>query len=110
MIGIMIGIMIGNIFKLCFAHALGDMALQTSFMATHKKRKNNKEWYMVLFGHAIMNGGCMWIVTGNEIIGIVETIFHFLIDLCKSEGYFNNKIDQLLHFVCIIMYLILITG
>lgn len=93
--------MIALLFKMAIGHALGDFALQSDFMAKFKSRKSESEmWMHVLLAHSLIHGGAVYIATGNEYLGIAETICHALIDHSKCEGWIGFHTDQWLHIVC----------
>ena len=111
-------LIIQNLFKLLFAHALGDFALQSDTCAKGKNRHNKPKlssippgqeyvpcWPYFLCGHAFTNGAIFWLLTGNIWIGIAETFLHAIIDFMKCENITNPNSDQLLHFLCMIGYL-----
>ena len=103
------------IFKLLFAHALADFSLQTEIMAKLKNRKNKQDfipdgqkyvtcWHYWMGSHALIHGGMVWLITGKVYLGIIETIAHFIIDFLKCENITNPNQDQLMHFICKIIY------
>jgi len=107
--------------KMLFAHAVGDFGLQSEAMAygknRHNKPKNVPEgqqpmpvWFWWLSAHALINGAMFYLFTGNVFIGTVEIITHFWIDLAKTENMTNPNIDQILHLLSIVMYLVILWG
>ncbi len=108
---------ISHFFQLLVAHAVADFVLQQEAMASGKNRHNNihKEksnhfpaWYYWLSAHALIHGGTVYIVTGSSVLGIVETLLHWLIDYSKSEGWLNFHQDQVLHIGCKVGYCLFI--
>ena len=47
-----------------------------------------------------MHGAAVSLITGIYWLGILETITHFIIDHCKCKKLYDIHIDQLLHFIC----------
>lgn len=96
-------------FLLLFGHALGDFGLQSDSLISKKNRKNNKDaWYIYLLAHAIIHGGLVGFLTGSFQLAVAETIAHVVIDFGKCEGKIGLKVDQLLHVVCKLLWVLLI--
>jgi len=106
-----------TLFLLLVGHSLADMALQPEAMAKGKNRNFVPEyipegqklvpcWPYWLTAHALINGGFVYIITGNFGFGIWETIAHWIIDYikCSKNGYLNPHTDQALHIVCKLLY------
>ena len=109
--------MITKLFLLLCGHALADFSLQTDAMAKGKNRNRKPDyipegqklmpcWYYWLSAHAFISGGIVFLITGQLHWGIFETIAHWIIDFLKCDNKTNPNQDQLLHFVCRILYLI----
>ena len=105
------------LFMLLFGHALADMALQPEAMAKGKNRNNVPQyipegqklvpcWPYWLTAHALINGGFVYLITGNIGFGIWETVAHWIIDYikCSKNGHLNPHTDQALHFICKLCY------
>lgn len=98
---------------LIFAHALGDYPLQNDFMARGKNWKTPVEavpWYYLLSAHAVIHGGLAGLVTGSAVIGVLETVAHFSIDLLKNRGVISIHGDQALHIGCKVVWALLLAG
>jgi hypothetical protein len=106
-----------TLFKLLFGHALADFALQTETMAKLKNRHNKPAyipegqkyvptWFYWMSTHGLIHGGIVYLLTGNLLVGITETITHILIDVFKCENYTNPHIDQALHILLKVEYVI----
>ena len=54
-------------------------------------------WPYWLTAHALINGGMVYLATGNVIYGIFETIIHWFLDFLKSDNITNPHIDQFVH-------------
>ena len=93
--------------KLAMGHALADFALQNDFVAKYKSHKSGADfWFWVLLAHSLIQGGMVYIITGNIVLGIIETILHGIIDFLKCEGVFGFHVDQTLHYICKLVYCI----
>ena len=102
-------------FALLIAHALFDYPLQGDFLSRNKNRHYKDEnnnvkglWIHCLTSHSILHAGSVWLITGSFIIGIMEFILHWIIDFLKCEGITNFHIDQFLHVLCRILYVIIL--
>ncbi len=95
-----------SFFWLIFAHSVGDMGLQTCYIADNKRKKFN-----VMMAHCIIWAGCVGIalkylhIYSSWKIGFL-IIAHFLTDYwsCRkidSTGNWQkwNTIDQLIHLI-----------
>jgi hypothetical protein len=90
----------GLFFAFVIVHALGDFPLQGDYLARVKIRSqaaNTKDWLIALTAHALIHGGGVWLVSGSAILGLVEVVLHWIIDLQKGEGRYGIATDQLLH-------------
>lgn len=96
-------------------HAVCDFALQSDWMVQFKSRHNNVPadysqlpdwvWIHVLGSHCMLHGGAVALATGNVLLGVAETVAHFLIDFGKSEHWFGFHTDQALHIACKFVWL-----
>jgi len=96
-----------NEFQMAFAllgwHALADYPLQGDFMA---KAKNPKAplpgvpWETVMTAHALIHGFGVSMITGSVVLGLAETVSHWLIDVAKCFGKLDLRADQGAHFAC----------
>ena len=109
--------MIGLFFQFLVGHALGDYVFQRDIMATAKCRHAKIHttagsgfpgWYYWLGAHALVHGGLIFLITGNWVLGAIETTLHFVIDYIKCEHWISLNIDQLLHVLCKIGYVFVI--
>ena len=95
---------------LIVGHALADYVLQTDVMAKHKNRhapqppppgqKAFPTWPYWLTAHALIHGGVVALITGQVVLGVLETVFHWVIDFAKCEGWTDVNQDQALHVAC----------
>ena len=106
-------------FMLMFGHALADMVLQSEKLAKGKNRNQKPNyipegqkyvacWPYNLTAHAITHGGFVFLITGSLVLGVTETILHWVIDFAKCENWTNPHMDQFLHLLCKIGYVIAI--
>lgn len=104
-------------------HCLADTALQTDFMARGKKRTKKIDlsrvpegqiplnlWWMWLTHHAMIHGLVVAVLTGNLFLGMIETTGHWVIDFFKGENRYNPYVDQGLHVLMKVGYVIYLTG
>lgn len=106
-------------FQLLIGHVMGDFVFQRSIMATSKSRHAEiyksagprfPPWYYWMGSHSIIHGGAVYLVTGSLALGLAETALHFVIDYSKCEHWIGVHTDQILHIVCKLVYLYLITA
>ena len=109
-------LMIEKFVWMIFAHALGDMALQTEFMGKYKSKlypfhSNGREfphfWVFVLSSHALTCGAVVAIITGLWWLGVLEAIFHWIIDYMSTNRRITFWQDQTLHLFSKIVWVIL---
>jgi len=111
--------MLETVFLLLFAHGIADFALQSDMMARGKNRhvfdkskappgqKPCNCWFWWMLAHSLANGGLYYLFTSNILIGLIESIVHFIVDCVKCENITNPHQDQAIHIACIILYSIL---
>lgn len=108
-----------QLFYLLVGHAIADFALQTDFIVRNKNRHTPITyvppgqipqifWPYVLTAHALIHGGFVALATGSPILGVAETICHWVIDFGKCENKYGIHTDQLLHFLCKLLWLTII--
>lgn len=108
--------MILTLIKLLMVHALCDFSLQTDAMAKGKNRNKKPDyipegqkfmpcWGYWLTAHALICGGGVWLITGKWWWGVTEVVLHWIIDFLKCDNKTNPNQDQLLHFLCRIVYI-----
>lgn len=104
--------------KLIIGHALADFALQNPDMARLKNRHNKPInvpsgqkvipcWFYFLTSHALIHGGVVWLIMGHWHFAVAETIAHWSIDFIKCENWINPHVDQFLHFICKVAWVII---
>jgi hypothetical protein len=110
------------LFALAIGHALADFALQGDFLAQAKNRHADLArffgeksqprdlWIHALTAHSLIQAGSVWLVTGSVVLGAVEFVLHWLIDLAKGEEWTSFSLDQYLHLACKVLYAALIAS
>ena len=61
-------------------------------------------WWHLMAAHSFIQGGGVFIITGSLLLGLMETIFHFIIDCLKCENKINIHTDQALHIWCKVVW------
>lgn len=64
-------------------------------------------WPYALTAHASMHGAAVALITGSIWLGLAETATHWLIDFGKCENKYGIHVDQMLHFGCKILWLLI---
>ena len=105
--------MINLFIVLIMGHALADFSWQTDRMAFGKSRNSPlPKWYnrrlhglfpcmwpYWLSSHALINGLIVFIITQSMVMGLFESVTHFVIDFGKCERWYGLHIDQFLHVI-----------
>ena len=60
--------------------------------------------------HALIHGGAVYLITGQLVYGLIETVSHWLIDFAKCEGKISMHVDQALHILLKLSYSLLIAS
>ena len=88
-----------------------DFAGQGPFMSDAKNPSApfpGIPWSYVLFGHAVIHGAFVALVTGYASLGVMETFVHFFTDLGKCRKYFSFMADQSIHLGCKLLWWMLV--
>ncbi|NIP13390.1 MAG: DUF3307 domain-containing protein [Pseudomonadales bacterium] len=104
-----------TLFLLIAGHAICDFVLQSEAMATgknHRLKERMRErhgpsfptWPYWLISHAITHGTAVFLITGNLMLGLLETVLHLVIDYTKCAGRISLLTDQILHGACKVGY------
>ncbi len=104
---------------LAIGHAVADFPLQGTFLAKAKNRHADVSsyfphgtpagvWVHALTAHSLIHAGAVWWITGSAVLGSIELVAHWLIDYAKCEGWTRFNTDQTLHYVCKVIYAMLI--
>lgn len=87
--------------NLLFCHLIGDYVLQCDFIA---KTKRNNLYH--LFVHCALYCFPFYILFGFDYKLIFILISHFIVDLLKAKfNKINYFTDQLIHYICMLIYL-----
>ena len=107
------------LFRLLIGHALADFSLQNEAMGKYKYKHRKPEppegvkprpvWYYYLTAHALIHGGTVLLATNSPTLGILETATHWIIDYGKTIRLYNIGLDQTLHLLCKLLWVILLT-
>lgn len=105
--------LIENLFILIFGHALADFVLQPDAMGYGKNRNDkihDKEhslfpvWWYWLTAHAMVHGGVVYLITDSLLLGVIESVIHWVTDFAKCEGWIGMHQDQAIHIGCKVAY------
>lgn len=102
------------LYMLAAGHAIVDFSLQNEFMAKFKNRHEKCPfipgtiWPWILNAHVLPHGAAVMLVTGNFWLGILEYVVHTAIDYSKCNHRFGFHTDQILHYSCKVVYVLLI--
>lgn len=113
--------MLEPLFWMMVGHAVGDFGLQSDWMAKHKNRRVHEDnvhsrkpeliWAHVMSSHCLIHAGAVGLATGSVLLAVMEFVAHFIIDVCKCEGYIGFHTDQFLHIGCKLAWWgLLVTG
>lgn len=104
---------------LAMGHVLADFPLQGRFIADTKNRHNDIShyfqgtpptgvWIHTLTAHSFIHGAAVWLITGSSVLAIIEIALHWIIDYVKCEGWTGFNTDQILHYICKLVYAMMI--
>ena len=99
-------ILVTTFLLLLAAHWLADYPLQGDFLAKAKQSGPLRIYHLI--AHAGIHAGAVTIVTGSVVLGIFEWVAHTIIDELKIRGKTTFAIDQALHVICKIVYIIVL--
>ena len=101
----------GLFLTLVMGHCLGDFAFQSDRMAVEKCAGCDKTlpWYWWLGAHAGIHGFLVTMITGQPWLGLAEWVIHSLIDISKCRRYYGLAMDQFLHLLCKVVWVVILT-
>ena len=105
--------MIGTLFLLICGHFLVDYALQSEFIAKAKNRNQpipGIDWQWVMTAHCAMHAGVVYLITGSILLGLIEFVAHFVIDVTKCDVKITFNEDQYLHIVTKVLIWLIFIG
>ena len=101
-------------FALAIGHALADFPLQGEYLALGKNRRYLENlgdpmrppeiWISCMGAHCLIHAGAVWAVTGSALLGAVDLVLHWTLDVSKCAGRTNYTQDQIMHLVCKALY------
>jgi hypothetical protein len=99
-------------FLLVMGHFVGDFALQSDRMAVEKCRGKDQTlaWQWWLTAHAGIHSFLVAVLSGVVWLGMLEWFLHALIDLGKCRHRFGLGVDQGLHILCKLVYVVMIVA
>lgn len=95
---------------LIMVHFICDYPLQGDFLAKAKNRMAEipgVPWRWAMGAHVAIHGGAVYLVTGYWWLGVMEVVYHWLIDDAKCRGEITFHQDQCLHLLCKVNYVAL---
>ncbi len=101
--------MIDKLLLLICLHALCDYPLQGDFLARGKNHKNpisGVPWYQCLLAHSAIHALAVGLVLG-PVFGMAEFVAHALTDYLKSDGAFGFNVDQAIHLLCKLAWVVI---
>jgi hypothetical protein len=104
---------------LAIGHVIADFPLQGLFLSEAKNRHLQVSqpvetksprglWFQGMSAHSLIHCGAVWLITGSVILGLMEFVFHWIIDFAKCENWIGFNTDQFLHYCCKLLYVGLI--
>ena len=95
---------------LVLAHFVCDFVLQSDRMAVEKipGRDDTLHWGWWLGSHAATHGLAVALLTGVPLLGLMETLLHAIIDWLKIRSRFTLVLDQSLHLLCKLIWVLLL--
>ena len=91
-------------FTLIGWHFIADFPLQGSYLSSVKCLKDGKDWPLYMLAHCWIQGLGVYLLTGSLILGVLEIVVHFFIDVMKCKGRLNIWDDQIAHIICKIVW------
>ena len=95
---------------LCLGHFLADYPLQGDRMAVEKCPGNDvtMDWRWWLTAHTATHGFVVALLTGVPLLGLAEMLAHFCIDYGKCRLRYSLALDQALHLLCKVVWLMIV--
>lgn len=95
---------------LVLAHFVCDFVLQSDRMAVEKMpgRDDTLHWSWWLGSHSATHGLAVALLSGVPLLGVMETLLHAIIDLLKIRYRFALALDQSLHLLCKLTWVLLL--
>ena len=95
---------------LVLGHFVCDFVLQSDRMAEEKTpgRDRTLHWRWWLGAHAATHGLVVALLTGIPVMGVLETLLHAILDWLKSRFGFSLALDQSLHLLCKLAWVLIL--
>jgi len=93
--------MVSILVKLIFSHLIGDYFLQSDYLA-----KNKSTDFYILFVHCALYCLPLFLFFGLTWQLAVVFIIHIIVDYLKCKKKINLFIDQLIHYLVLLIYLV----
>lgn len=97
-------ILITIFFLLLAAHWLADYPLQGEFLANAKQKGPLRVYHLI--AHSGIHACGVLLVTGSLALAIIEWVAHTIIDELKVKRKTSFFLDQCLHILCKLIYVI----
>jgi len=107
-------------FLLLMGHALADFPLQGDFLS-HGKNRNAappkladgngpppRLWIYLMSAHSLIHAFFVWMFTGSALLGLIEFVIHWIIDVLKCDGHTSFEMDQWMHIITKAVYVAVI--
>ncbi|MEM7602409.1 MAG: DUF3307 domain-containing protein [Verrucomicrobiota bacterium] len=108
------------LFALVIGHAFADFPLQGDFLSRGKNRHIEPPkladgrsspphlWVYLMGAHCLIQAGFVWLITGYVVFALAELALHWVIDVLKCDGRTSFAMDQWLHVICKVIYVVII--
>lgn len=112
------------LFAFIIGHALADYPLQGKFLAIRKNRHIKSVdyggdppkslWVYCLTAHSLVHAGVIWLImegfnlANAPMFALIEFGLHWALDFAKCERWTNFHVDQALHVICKVGYVLAI--
>lgn len=95
---------------LAMGHFVADFALQSDRMAVEKcpGKDHTLPWPWWLLAHSGIHAFFVTWLTGVVWLGLAEWVLHALIDYGKCRHRYGMAVDQLLHMVCKMIWVLIL--
>ena len=95
-------------------HFVCDYPLQSDAIAVGKGKFSEPHlgvpWFYWMTAHAATHAVAVGIVARSVTLGLFEFAAHFGIDVLKCRRYTNIHHDQILHILCKIAWIVILSG
>ena len=104
-----------SLFLLVCLHFLADFPLQGEYMAREKSPKGrplgrmenaeapNQEWWLIMAGHCAIHSLMAYLVTYSLWLAVFMFVTHYMIDCRRCYQQITFLMDQMAHFVIILI-------